>query len=102
MAANDNIFVLWKPDLFGDSDNEVQEIQGVVLPSRKVLGKSKQYLETNIQEAQKFWEEDGNSDEIPLEKLFEYLQGVNMRAYSMGRVLPIDDAREFVKKGGGL
>lgn len=98
-----HVFILYKPNHDSNSpDNEVKEIQGVVLPSRKILGQHKQHLEMNMTDAKRYWEEDGNSGEIPLEELFTYLLHMNGGAYSTGILLPTNDAREFVKKGGGI
>ena len=73
MAAENDVFILWKPNLCGgtNADSDIQEIQGVVLPSRTILGKAKKYLEMNIADANRFWEEDGNSGDIPLEDLLD-------------------------------
>jgi len=100
-----HVFILYTPNWGGDGadqDKEAKRIDGVVLSSRKILGPGKDHLEMNITDAQRFWEADGNSGEVSLEKLFGYLLHMNLSAYRMGILLPIDDAREFIKEGGGI
>jgi len=97
--AND-IFVLVTPD-FANA-GVAKDIQGVVLPSKKTLGRDKDFLKIQVDEAQQYWQEDGNSGDIPTDVLYRYLSQMNMSAYRAGWVLPVDEARELVKKSGGL
>ena len=97
----DDVFVLVTPD-FDKGEGFAKEIQGVVLPSRRVIGRDKEYLQTQIKNAQDVWEAEGNSDDIPIEELYSSLARMNMSAYHPGWILPIDEAKELIKNSGGL
>ena len=80
-------------------------VQVVVLPNRKVLAKNdmdKELIEEQIKEAQERYERAGSSGSIPTDELFYYLEGLHKSPYHLGAVVPIEEAREYVKLSGGL
>jgi len=97
-----DVFVLVTPDHDSDEQGAVKDVQGVVLPSKKVLGGAKDYLQMHVDDAQKYWEEDGNSGDIPIDRLYRYLVRMTMSAYSPGWLMSADDARQLIKRSGGL
>ena len=80
-------------------------VQVVVLPNRKVLAKNdmdKELIEEQIKEAQERYEHAGSSGPIPTDELFYYLEGLHKSPYHLGAVVPIEEAREYVKLSGGI
>lgn len=81
-------------------------VQAVILPNRRVIAKSnedKNLLEEQIEEAQERYNKyGGGSGEIPIDKLFDYLEGLHTSPYHLGFVVPVEEAREYVKLSGGL
>ena len=80
-------------------------VQAVVFPNHKIIAQSdmdKRLLQEQIEEAQRFWQQDGNEGEISTEALFDYLGGLHTSPYHGGFVTSIEEAREYVKLCGGL
>jgi len=86
-------------------DSWKSNVKAVVLPSHKILAKQdgdKELLQMQIDDATQFYQEDGNSGDVPSEMLFEYLEGLHKSPYHLGFTVPVEDAREYVKLSGGL
>ena len=77
------------------------ELDAVVLGNRKILTQHegiKELLEQDFEVA------DSLSDEgkLPTAALFEFLNATHNSAYGKGRILSSEEARELVKKNGGI
>ena len=80
-------------------------VQVVVLPNHKVITKNdmdKKLIEEQIKEAQQRYEYAGSSGPIPTDELFYYLEGLHKSPYHLGSVVPIEEAKEYVKLSGGM
>jgi len=106
LSQESDVFILVTPDHDSNEVDEdtgygaIKEVNGVVLPSRKILGEAKKHLQMQLDDAQRFWEDDGNSGDVPISQLYRYL--VRMSIYSPGWIVSTDKARELIKKSGGL
>ena len=107
-SQENDVFILVTPDHDSNDVDEdtgygaIKEVDGVVLPSKKVLGRSKEHLQIQIDDAQRFWEDDGNAGDVPISQLYRYLVRMNMSIYSPGWIVSTDKARELIKNSGGL
>jgi len=84
-------------------DSEL-DLKAVVLGNRKILTQSegiKEALEESFQAADRIMGE-GNEGEISIEELFEFLSATHNNAYGMGTIISSEEARELVKKNGGI
>ena len=108
LSQESDVFILVTPDHDSNEVDEdtgygaIKEVNGVVLPSRKILGEAKKHLQMQLDDAQRFWEDDGNSGDVPISQLYRYLVRMNMSIYSPGWIVSTDKARELIKKSGGL
>ena len=108
LSQESDVFILVTPDHDSNEVDEdtgygaIKDVQGVVLPSRKILGEAKKHLQMQLDDAQRFWEDDGNSGDVPISQLYRYLVRMNMSIYSPGWIVSTDKARELIKKSGGL
>ena len=80
------------------------DLKAVVLGNRKILTQSegiKEELENAFEAADRMMGE-GNEGEISTEELFEFLSATHNNAYGMGTTVSSEEARELVKKNGGI
>ena len=80
------------------------DLQAVVLGSRKILTQSegiRELLEGSFKAADRMMGE-GNGDEISIEELFEFLSATHNNVYGIGTTVSSEEARELVKKNGGI
>lgn len=80
------------------------ELHAVVLGNRKILTQSegiKEELENAFEAAERIMGE-GNEGEISTEELFEFLSATHNNVYGMGTTVSSEEARELVKKNGGI
>ena len=80
------------------------ELHAVVLGNRKILTQSegiKEALEESFQAADRIMGE-GNEGEISTEELFEFLSATHNNVYGIGTTVSSEEARELVKKNGGI
>ena len=80
------------------------DLKAVVLGNRKILTQSegiKESLEESFQAADRIMGE-GNEGEISIEELFEFLSATHNNVYGIGTTVSSEEARELVKKNGGI
>jgi len=80
------------------------ELDAVVLGNRKILSKHegvKEMLESDFKAADSIWAEE-NDGPMPSSELFGFLNVIHRNPHGIGQIMPVDDARELVKKQGGL
>ena len=80
------------------------ELDAVVLGSRKILSKSegiKEMLSSDFEAADNIWAEQ-NDGPMPPEELFGFLNAIHKNPHGIGQTMAAEDARELVKKSGGL
>ena len=80
-------------------------VKAVILPNHKIIAKTagtKELLEAQIEEVHEFYHAAGHSGKIPSEQLFEYLEGLHQNMYHIGFVVPVEEAREYIKLSGGF
>ena len=80
------------------------DLKAVVLGNRKILTQSegiKEELENAFQAADRMMGE-GNEGEISTEELFEFLSATHNNVYGIGTTVSSEEARELVKKNGGI
>ena len=80
------------------------DLKAVVLGNRKILTQSegiKEALEESFKAADRIMGE-GNEGEISTEELFEFLSATHNNIYGMGTIVSSEEARELVKKNGGI
>jgi Ca2+-binding EF-hand superfamily protein len=80
------------------------ELHAVVLGNRKILTQSegiKEELENAFEAAERIMGE-GNEGEISTEELFEFLSATHNNVYGIGTTVSSEEARELVKKNGGI
>ena len=94
---------VWVLQGLSDPDGEL-DLKAVVLGNRKILTQSegiKEELENAFEAAERIMGE-GNEGEISTEELFEFLSATHNNAYGMGTTVSSEEARELVKKNGGI
>ncbi len=80
------------------------ELDAVVLGNRKILSKNegtKEMLESDFKAADNIWAEQ-NEGPMPSNELFSFLNVIHKNPQGIGQIMPVEDARELVKKSGGL
>lgn len=80
------------------------DLKAVVLGNRKILTQSegiKEELENAFEAAERIMGE-GNEGEISTEELFEFLSATHNNVYGIGTTVSSEEARELVKKNGGI
>ena len=94
---------VWVLQGLSDPEGEL-DLQAVVLGTRKILTQYeglKEGLEESFQAADRMMGE-GNEGEISTEELFEFLSATHNNVYGIGTVVSSEEARELVKKNGGI
>ena len=94
---------VWVLQGLSDPDGEL-DLKAVVLGNRKILTQSegiKEELENAFEAADRMMGE-GNEGEISTEELFEFLSATYNYIYGKGIVMSSEEARELVKKNGGI
>jgi Ca2+-binding EF-hand superfamily protein len=94
---------VWVLQGLSDPDGEL-DLKAVVLGNRKILTQSegiKEELENAFQAADRMMGE-GNEGEISTEELFEFLSATHNNVYGIGTTVSSEEARELVKKNGGI
>ena len=94
---------VWVLQGLNDPEGEL-DLKAVVLGNRKILTQSegiKESLEESFQAADRIMGE-GNEGEISIEELFEFLSATHNNIYGMGTIVSSEEARELVKKNGGI
>ena len=94
---------VWGLQGLSDPDGEL-DLKAVVLGNRKILTQSegiKEELENAFQAADRMMGE-GNEGEISTEELFEFLSATHNNVYGIGTTVSSEEARELVKKNGGI
>lgn len=94
---------VWVLQGLSDPDGEL-ELKAVVLGNRKILTQSegiKEELENAFEAADRMMGE-GNEGEISTEELFEFLSATHNNVYGIGTTVSSEEARELVKKNGGI
>jgi len=80
------------------------ELDAVVLGNRKILSRNegtKEMLESDFKAADNIWAEQ-NDGPMPSSELFSFLNIVHRNYQGIGQTMPVDDARELIKKQGGI
>ena len=94
---------VWVLQGLSDPDGEL-DLKAVVLGNRKILTQSegiKEELENAFQAADRMMGK-GNEGEISTEELFEFLSATHNNVYGIGTTVSSEEARELVKKNGGI
>ena len=87
-------------------DSWKSNVKAVVLPSKKVISRSKRFsslISKQISMAESMWAgaTDDNSS-ITTEAMYNALNRWHGNPYSMGVIVPVEDAREYIKQSGGF
>ena len=94
---------VWVLQGLSDPEGEL-DLQAVVLGTRKILTQYegiKEALEQDFKVATRIMGKE-NEGEISTEELFEFLNATYNNVYGKGIVMSSEEARELVKKNGGI
>jgi hypothetical protein len=80
-------------------------IKAAVLPNKKVLGAPSVtgHINKVIKDAEKLWNlHHSEEGEVPMERIYGSLGTSYKNHKNMGIVIPLEEAREYIKQSGGL